>query len=116
MPSGALTARGDLYEALIAAREAAPLLRDEGILFWLFDHLGLRAALSGRMPDAAMIAGHADEAFRRNGHSRWPMGVRAVERLNTLLSSALPESEILRLRSIGAALSEDQAMTLALRL
>jgi len=114
--SAALTARGDLHEAVIAAREAAPLLRDEGILFWLFDHLGLRAALSGRMPDAAMIAGYADEAFRRNGHSRWPMGARAAERLKTLLSSALPENELVRLRSIGAALSEDQAMTLALRL
>jgi len=113
--TAALTARGDLHEALMAAREAAPLLRDEGILFSLFDHLALRSALAGRITDAVLLAGHADEAHRQNGHARWPMGVRAVERLRTLLHDALPEDEITRLRVLGAALSEDQAMTLALK-
>jgi hypothetical protein len=43
------------------------------------------------------------------------MGLRAVERLHLLLHEALPDDESIRLRKIGAALSEDQAMTLALR-
>jgi hypothetical protein len=42
------------------------------------------------------------------------MGLRAVERLRLLLHEALPDDESIRLRKIGAALSEDQAMTLAL--
>ena len=62
-----------------------------------------------------LLAGYADEIHRQNGHARWPMGVRAVERLSTLLTDALPENEITRLRVLGAALSEDQAMTLALK-
>src|SRR5690349_6661172 len=58
--SAALTVRGNLDEALTLAREAAPLLRDEGTLSWHFDHLALRAALDGRMRDAAIIAGYAN--------------------------------------------------------
>lgn len=113
--SGAHTWRGDLHEALIAAREAAPLLRDEGTLFWLFDHLALRCGLAGRATDAALLAGYADNAHRKSGYSRWPMGVRAMDRLRTLLYEGLPDKEIKRLRRIGATLSENQAMTLALR-
>jgi len=41
--------------------------------------------------------------------------MRAVERLDLLLRDASPDDENTRLREIGAALSEDQAMTLALR-
>ncbi|HEY4114486.1 MAG TPA: winged helix-turn-helix domain-containing protein [Rhizomicrobium sp.] len=113
--SGAYTARGDLHDALLAAREAAPLMRDEGTLFWLFDHLALRCGLAGRVTDAALLAGYADDVHRKNGYSRWPMGVRALERLRSLLCERLPENEVTRLRGIGAALSEDQAMTLAFR-
>jgi hypothetical protein len=104
-----------LHEALLSAREAAPLLRDEGALSWLFDHLALRCGLVGRIADAALLAGYADNVYRNNDHSRWPMGLRAVERLRLLLHEALPDDESIRLREIGAALSEDQAMTLALR-
>jgi len=113
--SAAYTARDDLHQALIAAREAAPLLRDEGTLFWIFDHLALRCALVGRVTDAALLGGYADCIYRKNGYSRWPMGARAMERLRALLCEGLADSEIARLRGIGAALSEDQAMTLALR-
>ncbi len=113
--AGAFTAQGNLQEALLTAREAAPLLRDEGALFWLFDHFALRCGLVGRMTDAALLAGYADNVYRNNDHSRWPMGLRAVERLRLLLLDALPDDENIRLRKAGAALSEDQAMTLALR-
>ncbi|HEY6578972.1 MAG TPA: winged helix-turn-helix domain-containing protein [Rhizomicrobium sp.] len=111
---GALTVRGDLEEALAAAREGAPLLRDDGMLFGLFDHLALRAGLAGRTTDAALIAGYADSLYRLSGRPREPIGRQAIERLAVLLREFLPEDEIARLAHLGAQLSEDQALTLAL--
>jgi tetratricopeptide (TPR) repeat protein len=111
----ALTAGGNLGEALTMAREAAPLLRDHGRLFWLFDHLALRAELVGRTRDAARIAGFADASYRTSGHPREPIGRRAVERLATLLREALPADEIAQLHREGTRLTEDQAISLALR-
>jgi predicted ATPase/DNA-binding winged helix-turn-helix (wHTH) protein len=113
--AGAFTAQGNLHEALLSAREAAALLRDQGALFWLFDHFALRCGLAGRITDAALLAGYADTVYRNKNHSRSPMALRAVERLRLLLHEALPDDESIRLRKNGAALSEDQAMTLALR-
>ncbi|HWY15366.1 MAG TPA: winged helix-turn-helix domain-containing protein [Rhizomicrobium sp.] len=113
--ASAFTAQGNLHEALLTAREAAPLLRDEAALFWLFDHFALRCGLAGRITDAALLAGYADAVYRNNDHSRLPMALRAVQRLRLLLRDALPDDENTRLRKTGAALSEDQAMTLALR-
>jgi len=112
--AGALTARGDLNEALIAAREAAPLLRDFGRLFWLFDHLALRAVLGGRAKDAALIAGYSNAVYEKFGRTREPMGCHAMERTALLLHDALTDEEIAQLRRLGAQLSEDQIMTIAL--
>ncbi|MGH6877093.1 MAG: ATP-binding protein [Rhizomicrobium sp.] len=112
--AAALTARGDLDEALAVAREAAPLLRDHGMLFCLFDHLALRAGLAGRSRDAALIAGYADLVYRASGRLREPVGCQTIERLDRLLHEALPDDEIARLGHLGAQLLEDQAMTLAL--
>jgi predicted ATPase/DNA-binding winged helix-turn-helix (wHTH) protein len=111
--AAALTARGDLNEAMTVAREAVPLLRDDGALFWLFDHLALRAALGGRAKDSALIAGYANLVSRNNGQ-REPMGRHAVERTAVLLRQALPEEEIEQLGRLGAHLSEEQALTIAL--
>ena len=109
-----LTALGDPDGALAAARDAAPLLRDEGVLFWLFDHLALRAGLLGRWKDAAQIAGYADAVHAEFGRPREPVGQRAVHRLNTLIEGAVAESEIAEHRRLGAALTEAQAIGLAL--
>jgi len=112
--AAALTARQELEEGMAAAREAVPLLREDGALFWLFDHFALHGALAGRAKDAALLAGYADAAYRRVGRQREPMGCNAVERLAMLLRETLPAEEISRLRELGARLSEDQALTLAL--
>jgi tetratricopeptide (TPR) repeat protein len=112
--TGALTARGDLDEALTTAREAAPLLRDEGSLFWLFDHLALRSGLAGRTTDGALLSGFANAVYKKTDYPREPMGHRAMERLRALLQAALPNHDISRLEKLGAQLSEDQAITLAL--
>lgn len=112
--TAALVARGDLRDALTAAREAAPLLRDDGRLFWLFDHLGLCAALQGRPRDAALVAGYANAVHQKFGRPREPMGSNAMERTISLLRDALPDQEVADLRQLGARLSEDQAITIAL--
>ncbi|HEX3666540.1 MAG TPA: winged helix-turn-helix domain-containing protein [Rhizomicrobium sp.] len=114
MLAAAHTVKGNLDEVLTVTREAAPLLRDDGRLFWLFDHLALRACLAGHAKDAALIAGYADAVFEKASHQREVMGRRAVERTCRLLRDALPENEIAELRRLGARLSEDQALGLAL--
>ena len=113
--SAAFTARGDIEEALVAARDAILLLRDEGALFWLFDHLALRAGLAGRFQDAARLSGYADAVHRNSNRPRERIGQDATGRLGRLLRDALPESERAQLHDEGAMLSEGQAITLALR-
>jgi tetratricopeptide (TPR) repeat protein len=113
--AGALVARGELDEALRTAREAAPLLRDEGMLFWLFDHLALRAGVAGHVSDAARIAGYSDAVYRTHDHPREPIGCRANERLQVLLRGGLAEGELRQLAQEGALLTEEQALILALR-
>ncbi|HEX4157085.1 MAG TPA: winged helix-turn-helix domain-containing protein [Rhizomicrobium sp.] len=110
----ALTFRGDLEEALATAHRAAPLLREEGMLFQLVDHLALRAGLAGRTRDAALIAGYSDFIHRVSGRPREPIGRRAIERLMLFLREGLPDEVIAQLGLMGAQLTEDQAMTLAL--
>jgi hypothetical protein len=109
-----LTAQGDLDDALSASREAAPLLRDEGVLFWLFDHLALRAALVGRAKEAAQLAGYTDAVHQKFGRPREPMGQRALEQLNGVLGHTATAGEIAEFRRMGARLTEDQALALAL--
>jgi len=112
--TAALTARGDVEEALRTAREAAPILRDEAALYWLFDHLALRAALVGRGRDAALILGYTEAAHQKLGCQRQSMGRVAIERLHGLLCETLPDAEITELCEMGAKLSEDQATAIAL--
>ena len=112
--TAALTARGDFDGALEAGRDAASLLRDSGALFWLFDHLALRAALTGRAEDAARIAGYADTVHETFGGPREPMGRRAVDRLNALLKDTISAPEISEFRRTGAQMTEEQALGVAL--
>ncbi|HEY2446074.1 MAG TPA: winged helix-turn-helix domain-containing protein [Rhizomicrobium sp.] len=112
--AAALTLQGNLDDALGAAREAVPLLRDEGLLFWLFDHLALRAGFAGRAEDAALIAGYADAVHRQFGRPREPIGSRAAEQLSSLLQESLSAEKIVHLGRMGAQLSEGQIMALAL--
>jgi predicted ATPase/DNA-binding winged helix-turn-helix (wHTH) protein len=114
MVSSGLTFRGDLAAALETAKEAVPLLRDEGMLFWFFDHLALRLALAGRTKDAVLLSGYADSLFGEFGRPREPVGQEAVDRLTEFLKGLLPEHEIGQLRRMGEQLTEDQIVSLAL--
>ncbi|HEX4080480.1 MAG TPA: winged helix-turn-helix domain-containing protein [Rhizomicrobium sp.] len=115
MVSSALSLCGDTDAALTAAREAVPLLRDEGMLFWFFDHMALRLAIAGQFRDAAQISGYADCVFRKFGRPREPVGQQAVSRLSEILRASLSDDEIEQLREIGNHLSEDRVIAIALR-
>jgi hypothetical protein len=64
--------------------------------------------------EAAQIAGYADAVHEEFGLPREPLGQRAVERTSALLREALIEDEIGDLRRMGALLTENQALALAL--
>jgi hypothetical protein len=110
----ALVFRGDLDEALVTARKAAPLLCEQGMLFELFDHLALRAALAGRLPDAARIIGYSDAAHQTANRPREPIGKRAANNVCQLLQDGLSEEQVALLKDEGARLTEDRATALAL--
>ena len=116
MVSSALTLRGDADAALIAARDAVPLLRDEGMLFWFFDHMALRLAIAKHLQDAALLSGYADSVFDKFGRPREPVGQEAVDRLSEILEKALSNDEIEQLRAVGKSLGEDRIIAVALRI
>jgi predicted ATPase/DNA-binding winged helix-turn-helix (wHTH) protein len=112
--AGVHTERGELAEALAAAREGLPLLDEAGYAWSVLDHLALRAALAGKVASAARIAGYADSAFAVKGSSREPNEARARERLQAMLRDKLDPGELTRLLAEGVKMSEDQACRLAL--
>ncbi|HVU21405.1 MAG TPA: winged helix-turn-helix domain-containing protein [Rhizomicrobium sp.] len=115
MTSAALTLRGDAEAAWTVAQEAMPLLRDEGMLFWFFDHLALRQGIAGQTKDAAIVAGYADALFQEFGRPREPVGQEAVRRLSEILGASLPADEETELRRMGSQLNEQQVLAAALR-
>jgi tetratricopeptide (TPR) repeat protein len=111
--AGVHTERGELAEALAAAREGLPLRRHSDINTPL-DHLALRAALAGKATDAARLAGYLDAIRAARQASRQPNEARARDRLAVLLREKLPAGELDRLLAEGATLSEGEACRLAL--
>lgn len=116
--AGVLTERGDLAEALDAAREALPLLREEGAHWFFFDPLALRVALIGRIEHAAQLAGYSDASFlAQTGDTtspRAPGKARARARLLDLLHAKLHPDDLARLLAEGAKLGDDEACRIAL--
>ena len=112
--AGVLSERGDVREALTAAREGLPLVKEDGSAWIFADHVALRAALAGRLADAARLAGYADSAWRLKKATRQPNEARARERLHAMLREKLDAPELDRLLAEGAELSEDEACRLAL--
>ena len=112
--AAALTLKGDAERALPRAKEAVPLLREKGILFWFFDHLALRAGLAGHTKDAALISGYADALFRELGRPRDPIAREAVDRLTARLKELFSDADIEQFGRIGAQLSEEQVVNMAL--
>ena len=111
--AGVHTERGELPEALAAAREGLPLRRELDRLSTL-DHLALRAALAGKVANAARVAGYTDLAFTARQSPRQPNEARARSRLDALMAEKLSPGELARLLAEGATLSEDDACAVAL--
>ena len=112
--AGVLTERGDLAEALVAAREGLPLRQELGDAWGTMDHLALRAALAGKLASGARLSAYADSAHAANETSRQPNEARAHARLQALLREQLRPNELERLLAEGAKMSEDDACLLAL--
>jgi predicted ATPase/DNA-binding winged helix-turn-helix (wHTH) protein len=111
--AGVHVERGDLPDALAAAREGLRLLGANGA--WIFaDHLAVHRALSGAVEKAAKLAGFADAAYLAKGAVRQPNESRARGRLQRLLNQGLSTEACERLRSAGAGLDDDDAWRLAL--
>jgi predicted ATPase/DNA-binding winged helix-turn-helix (wHTH) protein len=112
--AGILTERGDLSEALSAAKEGLPLVKADGS-GWIFgDHVALRAALAGRLREAARVAGYSDAAWAAKKASRQPNEARARDRLHSLLREKVSTDDLARFLAEGAKMSEDEAWRLAL--
>jgi predicted ATPase/DNA-binding winged helix-turn-helix (wHTH) protein len=112
--AGVLVERGDLAEALNAAREGLGLRKAAGYAWGALDHLALRAALVDRCADAARLAGYVDAVFRARGVVRQANEARARARLDHLLRDWLNTNERLALVAEGAAMTEEDACRLAL--
>ena len=112
--AGVHTQRGELDEALTAAREGLPMLVEGGFAWSHLDHLALRAALAGKLADAARVAGFSDAAFANRKAPRQPNEARSRDRLQQMLEKELSHAELSRLSTEGAALSEEAACKLAL--
>jgi predicted ATPase/DNA-binding winged helix-turn-helix (wHTH) protein len=111
--AGVYTERGELAEALAAAREGLPL-KEAGTGWGELDYLALRAALVGKVADAARLAGYEDAAFAAKQTPRQPNEMRARARLQTLLREKLVPDELERLLAEGAKMTGDEACRLAL--
>jgi predicted ATPase/DNA-binding winged helix-turn-helix (wHTH) protein len=112
--AGVQTERGELGEALTAAREGLPLLLELDDAWINMDHLALRAALVGKIASAARLAGYVDFTYTTKEASRGPNEVRARDRLQALLKEKLAAHELERRLVEGAELSEEEACRLAL--
>lgn len=101
-------------KALVTAREAATLLREEGMMFWMYDYLALRLAQKGRHSDAAVILGYGNYLFEQSGRAREPIGIEAVIKVGELCREVMSDAEIKELMVSGGHLSEDKALALSL--
>ena len=111
--AGVYTERGDVVQALAAAREGLLLRREEN-LEGALDHLALRAALAGDIANAARLAGYTNHGWTAKQATRQMNEGRAHARLRALLREKLAEEEIERLLAEGAKLTEDEACRIAL--
>jgi predicted ATPase/DNA-binding winged helix-turn-helix (wHTH) protein len=106
--------QGDPGFALPAAREAVALLRVQGALWWLADHLAWLPAQRGDWAAAAQLLGWADACARSRAAQRGPVMQKARDRLAERLAAALQADELTRLQDEGAALRDEQVIAVAL--
>jgi tetratricopeptide (TPR) repeat protein len=108
-----LVEMGELEEAGEVAREGLPALGKSGLAWNFMDHFALRAALAGRIANAARLSGYADAALAARSAQRLVNEARAFERLKLLLAQGLAADELAELRRQGAELDDEAACRLA---
>ena len=116
-------ARLNLGAALLAlddTQQAGPVLRagwQQALAFdlqpYYADYLALLAALGGRHPAAALLAGYADAANRAVGDNREANEAAAIARARTLAGAALGADLLARLQAEGETLRDTQISALA---
>ncbi len=92
--SAALTTAGELDDALQLAREALPLLRQQGSIWSFLDHMGLLAIKRGRPHEAAQVLGCAEKLNQRSGYVRQFNELRARNQLLDALRAAVKPKEL----------------------
>jgi hypothetical protein len=112
--AGVLVERGDFEEALSPAREGLELSKAGGDISDALDHLALRAALVGRLTDAARLAGYVDAMYATRRIARQVNEARARARLDRLLRDQVAADECAKLMAEGATMTEEDACRLAL--
>ncbi len=112
--AGVQVERGELAEALTAAREGLPLLLEGGYAWNMLDHLALRAALVGKHASAASLAGFTDATYKAKETARQPNEARVRERLQGFLAGHFAHHDLERLFADGAKMSEEEACRVAL--
>ena len=112
--TGALVAAGSLDEAERSGQEALSLMRMENYAAWLFDPLGLLAALRGRWWEAAWLLGHGDAARAANIIPREPTEAMAYERAMVLLRCELGDEPLAQALAHGRGLGPTEADALVM--
>jgi len=112
--AGVLTELGLLDEALEVAREGLPARREAGYVLGALDHLALRAALAGKVLEAARLAGYVDSSYATRKSSRQPNEARARAHVHRLLLDQPNANDLLRQLADGYRMTEDEAYRLAL--
>jgi predicted ATPase/DNA-binding winged helix-turn-helix (wHTH) protein len=110
----ALLALGRYDEGLAAAREAQPRLAADSDDSPLLEPLALAAAQRGRHEAAARVAGHVDTAYAASGQRRWPYEASRRVAIETQGVAALGKACWQQQLTLGARLSRDEAVALAL--
>jgi hypothetical protein len=109
-----LVEKGDPAAALPAVREAIDVLRPQGTLWWLGDHLAWLLALRGDWANAARLHGWVDARATEHNAPRGPVVKQARDRLRTQLESHFAKPDLMRLIDEGAVLNEAQVTEIIL--
>ena len=102
-------AADELAEAEHTGQEALALMRLENYAAWLFDPLGLLAALRGRWWEAAWLLGHGDAAREADRIPREPTEAMAYERAMALLRTELGDERLAQALAHGRSLGPADA-------
>jgi len=112
--SMALALRGALDEAIVALREALPLLKHGAAMWYVLNLIALIALVRGREETAARLFGSAQAISERVGYQRLMGRQYRQEEVAKRLRHAFAPSVLTRLMQEGAEMSEAEAVALAL--